>query len=35
METKNAIWLYDATNGARRITYADGKFTATDYNAKN
>ncbi len=34
-ETKNAIWLYDTSNGARRITYTDGKFSATDYNSSN
>ncbi len=35
LETKNDIWLYDITTGARRITYANGKFAATDYNAKS
>lgn len=34
-ETKNAILLYDTANGVRRITYSNGKFTATDYNTKN
>ena len=35
LETPNDIWLYDITTGARRITYTDGKFSATDYNAKS
>lgn len=32
LETKNAILLYDTTNGIRRITYDNGKYSATDYN---
>lgn len=35
LETKNAILLYDTTNGVRRITYDNGKFVATDYNKSN
>lgn len=35
LETKNAILLYDTSNGVRRITYADGKYSATDYNKSN
>lgn len=35
LETKNAILLYDTTNGVRRITYTDGKYSATDYNKSN
>lgn len=35
LETKNAILLYDTTNGIRRITYDNGKYSATDYNKSN
>lgn len=29
------MWMYDTRSGARFVEYADGQFTATDYNADN
>ncbi len=35
LRSGNNVWLYDTSNGMRRVEHSEGKFTCNDYTAEN